>query len=187
MPPSPRTDSPIIPTFLRRPSAATPALACIAEQPRQQKPVLKCSTIIAAKASPLNPNYTFFDSSSATSSSLASSKIVPGLQQVPSCLSLDNLGYESADENDWSEGWDIASNGDNKGQKAKLPDLSLIREGDFAYYPKAESRWGEEDSDGSLKLARRRIERRRSEVEKSKGFKGFWKELLKKFGLGGGR
>jgi hypothetical protein len=63
----------------------------------------------------------------------------------------------------------------------------VIRDGDFAYYPKTESRWGEEDSDGSLKLARRRIERRRSEVEKIKGFKGFWKGLLKKFGLGGGR
>jgi hypothetical protein len=187
MPSSPRTDSPVIPTFPRRPSAATPTLACITEQPRQQKPVLKCTTIIAAKASPPNPNYTFFDSSSTRSSSLASSKVLPALQQVPSCLSLDNLGYESAGENDWTEGWDVASNGDNKGQKAKLPDLSVIRDGDFAYYPKTESRWGEEDSDGSLKLARRRIERRRSEVEKIKGFKGFWKGLLKKFGLGGGR
>jgi hypothetical protein len=187
MPSSPRTDSPVIPTFPRRLSAATPTLAYIVEQPRQQKSVLKCTTIIAAKASPSNPNYTFFDSSSASSSSPASSKILPGLQQVPSCLSLDNLGYESDGENDWSEGWDVAPNGGNKGQKAKLPDLSVIRDGDFAYYPKAESRWGEEDSDGSLKLARRRIEMRRSEVEKSKGFKGFWKELLKKFGLGGGR
>jgi hypothetical protein len=182
---SPHTDSPVIPTFPRTLSAATPTLACIAEQPRQQKSVLKCTTIIATKASPPNPNYTFFDSSSARSSSLASSRILPALEQVPSCLSLENLGYESAGDNDWSERWDVASNGDKKGHKAKLPDLPVVREGDFAYYPKAESRWSVEDSDGSLKLARRRIERRRSEVERSKEFKGFWKELLKKLGLGG--
>jgi hypothetical protein len=187
MPSCPRTDSPVIPTFPRRPSAVTPTLACITEQPQQQKPVLKCTTIIAAKVSPPNPNYTFFDSSSDSSSSLASSKVLPALQQIPSCLSLDNLGYESAGENEWSEGWDIAFDSNKKGQKAKLPDLPVIRDEDFAYYLKAESRWSEEDSDGSLKLARRRIERRRSEVERSKGFRGLWKELLKKFGLGGGR
>jgi hypothetical protein len=187
MPSSPRTDSPVISTFPRRLSAATPALARITEQPRQQKPVLKCLTAIASKMSSLNPNYTFFDSASDTSSSLVSSKAFPPLAQVPSYLSVHDLGYENVSDNDWSVDWDVYHSTDKKGHKARLPDLPVIRDRDFAYHPKIESRWIEHGSGGSLKLARKRMERRRSEIESTKGFKGFLAALLRKMGLGGRR
>jgi hypothetical protein len=208
MPSSVRTDSPVIPTFPRRLTAATPALARITEQPRQQKPVLKCLTAIATKMSPLNPNYTFFDSASDTSSSIASPKAFPPLAQVPSCLSVEDLGYEDFSDNDWGVDWDVDYSTDKRGHKARLPDLPVIRDGDFAYYPghranlpdlpvirdgdftyypKTESRWSKYGSGESLKLARKRMERRRSELECAKGLKGFLAALLKKIGLGGRR
>jgi hypothetical protein len=208
MPSSLRTDFPVISVFPRRLSAATPALARISEQPRQQKSVLKCSTATARKMSPLNPNYTFFDTASDTSSSVVSSKAFLPLANVPSCLSVENLGFEDASDNDWSTGWDIDSSSDENGHKADLPNLPVIRDGDFAhypghranvpdlpvnrngdfaYYPKTESRWSGDVSDESLKLARKRMERRRSEIENTKGFKGFLTALLKRLGLVGRR
>jgi hypothetical protein len=208
MPSSPRTDSPVIPTFPRRLSSPTPTLARIAEQPQQQKPVHKCSIATTYKISIPDPNYTFFDNASDTSSSVASSKAFQPLANVPSCLSVEKLGFEDSSDNDWSAGWDINSSTGKKGHKAKLldlpvirdgdfayypchranlPELPVIRDGDFAYYPRTENRWSGDASDESLKLARRRIERRRSEIESTKGFKGFLATLLKKMRLGGRR
>jgi hypothetical protein len=187
MPSSPRTDSPVISTFPRRLSVATPAIARITEQPRQQKPVLKCLTATATKTSPLNPNYTFLDSASDTRSSLASSKAFLSLAQVPSCLSVKDSGYENVSNNDWSVDWDSDHSTDKRGHKARFLDLPVIRDGDFAYYPNMESRWSEHGSGESLKLARERMERQRSKIESTTGFKSILAALLRKMGLGGRR
>jgi hypothetical protein len=74
------------------------------------------------------------------------------------------------------------------GQEVKLleqGDLPVIRDEDFTYYPKpGMKRWEEEDRDGSLKAARRRLEKRGRDKERGGGFRHFLKVLLRKMGWG---
>jgi hypothetical protein len=72
-------------------------------------------------------------------------------------------------------GWDVSSNVGGMGQEVKLleqGDLSVIRDEDFTYYPKpGMKRWEEKDRDGSLKAARRRLEKRGRNKERGGGFR----------------
>jgi hypothetical protein len=214
-PATPRSDSPILPSFPRRLSSATtgPTLPRISEQPQlqlqprpQYKPhdqtFLYSPTIASPKLVPDAQcrNYTFSDGSSSTSSSPSSSASTspsstnaPALphKMFPSCLSLQNLGYEDEQENDdcvnWNEGWEIATPPagategpvkKNSGPYGRLPtpEIPLIREGEFRYYPtpKLDQVTDQNNGDdGSLKLARRRLIERNND----RGRSGFGKWL----------
>jgi hypothetical protein len=68
-----------------------PTLACIVEKPRQHNKVLKSSYVASSGVSTPNTNYMFLDSSSDTSSSVASPKALLALAQVPSYVSPEGL------------------------------------------------------------------------------------------------
>jgi hypothetical protein len=108
------------------------------------------------------------------------------MMQMPSCLKFEDLGYESAGDSDWTVGWEVSSHMGEMGQKVKLleqDDLPEIRDGDFMYYPQLGMKcWEGEDGDGSLKLARRRLEKRGENAKRGGGFKHFLEALLEKMG-----
>lgn len=118
---------------------------------------------------------------------------VPALprEKYPSCLSLENLGYEHEQGNDdcddWHEGWEIAPppSGLTEGAVRKnsgpygrvlTPEIPLIREEEFAYYPTPKIDHVADQNnrnDGSLKLARRKLIKNNNDGGES----GFWKGL----------
>jgi hypothetical protein len=144
-------------------------------------------------------------SQSSTANSLSDSdeQLVQN-EKLISCLSIQALGYEDeyADDkcDDWNVGWEIftaPAKGTKKGtgrlERVPTPELSLIKEGDFEYYPtpkigrNREDRGGVEKKgdDGSLKLARRRLVGKRSGRGEAGLSLGRWfKELLGQMGLG---
>lgn len=124
-------------------------------------------------------NYTLFDSTNSGSrlsstkvSSSNSDKQLLQTEKLPSCLSLQNLGYEDGYANDnfddWNEGWDIptatveeAIREDRGLTRVSTPNIPLIGEGEFKYYPAPKIDHSKEDDDKSLKFARRKLVKKR--------------------------
>jgi hypothetical protein len=194
MPTSPRTNSPIVPTFPCRLSEPITPLACIVEIPKH--PHLNSPRITSPRPSKPDEHYTFLDSSSntATSSSTSSLKASPPLphEKFPSCLSLANLGYED-DDNDWTTGWEILEPDDAEDRNVRMRQLhpsSLLKihKGDFSYIPsvaKVESHWSDDVSGDSIKLTRRRLARRKQNLGGRKKVKLWLRFLLRKVKFGG--
>jgi hypothetical protein len=192
-----RTDSPVLLIFPRRLSGPVTPMASIAEQPQT---FLYSATIDSLKLTETGHPYTFLDSSSSGNSSPANSSSSPKTafpplshERFPPCLNLQNLGYEDDfDTNDsdegaeWSEGWNISSSS-MTGQASQdtrplyQPELPEIEEYAFAYYPEpAMNRWG----DDSVKVARRRLVRKRKGERHGRKFKAWVKKVIGKLRSG---
>jgi hypothetical protein len=194
---SPSRESPTLQAFPRRFSAASnkPPLSRIAESPKKQVTMLNSPNFINNE--PVSPYdyFNFPDSSSSTASesSTSSSEISPLLpdERFPSCLSLNDLGYES--DNDWMYGWDIqeARAVDLFNEHARLlevGELPVIREGEFNYIPaivRARSFWSDDASDRSLRLAKSRLSKQKHRVRHGLRLRTWLRAVLKKIGWSG--
>jgi hypothetical protein len=198
---SPPRDSPTFPAFPRRFSAASikSPLSRIAESPKKQVTTLNSPNFINNE--PVSPYdyFNFLDSSSSTASdsSTSSPKVSSVLpdERFPSCLSLNDLGYEGDD--DWTNGWDIqeARAVEIVNEHARLlevGELPVIREGEFNYIPaivRASSLWSDNASDQSLRLAKSRLSKQKQKqkhhVLHSMRLKIWLRAVLKKLGWSG--
>lgn len=191
----PRTDSPIIHVFPRRLSEPVTPMASIVEQEPQI--FLYSPTIASPELTESGHPYTFLNSSSSGETSPSRSTLSPEtaepllpLERFPSFLSLENLGYEDEnDENDdagrpeWARGWNIASSGTTAQGSQDMgpvyqPELPKIQEYAFQYKTEDDMRRRNGKDDGSLKLARRRLMKRKNSGHQRRRFRTWLKKAL---------